>query len=229
VLLAARGNHRGRALRPQRIVLGGERALPATGARTRHPARLWRDHAARAHAAHRRRTGAVPATPNRGRVGAHHLPEKLLGGQPGDGAGDQPSQVRVARRASKQRLPQRHGQRVAAPQPDQVRTAGRGNAGSGEQLVALRLVEVLEPMDRDHRAPTRIGAPGRGRGVAAGQDDHAVSRQGGQERLPQPSVDRAELLVAVDQQDGAREQVGGRAAARPFAERDEDGVLEPLR
>jgi hypothetical protein len=70
---------------------------------------------------------------------------------------------------------------------------------------------------------------GDGAGVALGQDDQAVSRQRGQERLLQPSVDRAELLVAVDQQDGARQQVGGLAVASPSTEGGQDGQLEPLR
>ena len=146
--------------------------------------------------------------PHRGRVGAHHLPEELLGGQPGDGAGDQPGHVGVGRRASEQRLQQGrdevgdlgqavgdgagdggvgqqgHGQRVAPAQPDQLGTGGPGDPGPGEQLVALDLVEVVEPVDGDHRAPARIGAPERGWGVAAGQDDQAVSRQRGQERPP---------------------------------------------
>jgi hypothetical protein len=124
---------------------------------------------------------------------------------------------------------QGHGQRVAAPEPHQVGADRPGDAGTGEQLVALRLVEVVEAVDGDHRAPTGVGAPGRGRGVAAGQDDEAVRRKGGQERLAQPSVDRAELLVAVDEQDGSRQELGERAGPGPFTQPDEDGVLEPLR
>jgi hypothetical protein len=46
--------------------------------------------------------------------------------------------------------------------------------------------------------------------------------------LAQPPVDRAELLVAVDQQDGARQEFGQQAAVPRFTQRDQDGVLEPL-
>ena len=98
------------------------------------------------------------------------------------------------------------------PSRTSLRPGGRRHPGALEQLAALRLVEVVEAVHPDHRAPAGIAAPGRGGGLAAGQHDHAVGRQRGQERLAQPAVDGAELLVAVDQQDGAGEQ---RAQPRP--------------
>jgi hypothetical protein len=100
---------------------------------------------------------------------------------------------------------------------------GRRYPGALEQLAALRLVEVAEAMHPDHRAPAGIAAPGRGGGLAAGQHDHAVGRQRGQERLAQPAVDGAELLVAVDQQDAAIGQ-----HARRLAGRGRHRVLESL-
>jgi hypothetical protein len=111
--------------------------------------------------------------PHRGRVGAHHLAEQVLGGQPGGGAGGQPGHVGVAGRAPQQRLQQGrdkigdlgeavgdragdrdigeqgHGQRVAATEPHQVGADRRGDPGEGEQLVALSLVEVVETTDGD--------------------------------------------------------------------------------
>jgi hypothetical protein len=122
---------------------------------------------------------------------------------------------------------QGHGQRVAAPEPHQLGADRRGDPGEGEQLVALGRVEVVETVDGDHRAPARVGTPGRCRGVAPGQDDQGVGEQGGQERLAQPAVDRAELLVAVDQQDGPGQAAGHGAVGRS-AESGMDGVLEPL-
>jgi hypothetical protein len=88
---------------------------------------------------------------------------------------------------------------------------------------------VIEMVNGDQRAPAWVGAPGRGWRIAAGQGDEAVGRQGGQKRVAQPSVDRAELLVAVDEQDGTRQDLGDPAAAGPVAEADQDGMLKPLR
>jgi hypothetical protein len=123
---------------------------------------------------------------------------------------------------------------VAASQPHQLRPVGQRHPGSFEQLGALRLVEVVEAVYPDHRAPAGIAAPGRGGGLAPGQHDHAIGRQRGQERLAQPAVDGTELLVAVDQQDGAGRQGAELAGPGPLvgpersAERGSHGVLEPL-
>lgn len=58
--------------------------------------------------------------------------------------------------------------------------------------------------------PSRVGSALGGERVSAGQHEQGRVRQPGQERLPEPSVERFQMLVAVDQQ----HRSGGHREAR---------------
>jgi hypothetical protein len=106
---------------------------------------------------------------------------------------------------------QRECQRVAPAQLQQPLPVRRRDAGPGQQVGAVHLVEVLERMDRDHLPPAGIGAPRGGGWLAAREDHDVLGLQGWDEFLAQPAVDGTELLVPVHQQHGpAVSAVGAR-------------------
>ena len=106
---------------------------------------------------------------------------------------------------------QRECQRVAPAQLQQPLPVRCRDAGPGQQVRAVGLVEVPKGMDRYHLPPARVGAPRGGGRLAAGEDHDVLRRQGRDENLAQPAVDGAELLVPVHQQHGpAVSAVGAR-------------------
>jgi hypothetical protein len=63
----------------------------------------------------------------------------------------------------------------------------------------------------------------------AGQHDDVVGHQVGNEYVAQPSVDRGELLVAVDEQDDAGHQPRRRLAVVLMADGEADRRTHPFR
>ena len=138
--------------------------------------------------------------------------------------------------------------RVSGTSPDAARSASRamvsgcprpsatrcGRAGGAtpawaSSSRAFGRVERVEAVHGHELPPSGVGAPRRGGRVAAGQHDDGVGAQAGDELVAQPPVDRGELLVAVDEQDRAGQQLRDRLAVVVVVEGEPDGRVQPLR
>jgi hypothetical protein len=99
----------------------------------------------------------------------------------------------------------------------------------GEQFTALGRVEGVEAMHGQELTPAWVAQPGCDGRVAAGEYDDVVGVQAGNEPGAKPTVDRGELLIAVDEQDcGGRQRRDG-LAVRVVSEGEPDGCGQPIR
>jgi hypothetical protein len=103
---------------------------------------------------------------------------------------------------------QRQGQGVAVGEVEHAVDLRRGHAPPLQEDAAVRRGEVAQRQDAHHRLPAGVGAPRRGRRLAAGQNHKHAGGQRRQELLAQPAVDGRQQLVGIHQQQQALAPVG---------------------
>jgi hypothetical protein len=98
---------------------------------------------------------------------------------------------------------QRQGQGVAVGEGQGGRVLAGRDAPGVQVGPALVRAQVAQRHHLGQVPPAGVGQPARRRRVAPGQHDQVPAGQLGQQRLPQPGVQRGQGLVGVDQQHAA--------------------------
>jgi hypothetical protein len=126
---------------------------------------------------------------------------------------------------------QRQGQGVAVGERQGGRVLGGRDAAGAEVGPALGRAQVAQRHHPGQVPPAGVGQPAGGRRVAPGQHDQVPGGQLGQQRLPQPGVQRGQGLVGVDQQHAAGAQGQGlqRRGVRGLAQGPAQGGQEARR